>query len=84
VPFGYDKSANEGTVKFLAKFGAIAPISPEIGGARQRIQSRDIKITPYLQLTVTYSPVCYVTQYSFVQNFRRFGKLYIFGNLRTY
>jgi len=68
-------------------FGKIWGNCPNLSrnrGARQRIQSRDIKITPYLQLTVTYSPVCYVTQYSFVQNFRRFGKLYIFGNLRTY
>jgi len=24
APFGYDKSANEGTIKFLAKFGAIS------------------------------------------------------------
>jgi len=30
------------------------------------------------------SPVRYVTEYSFVQNFWKFGKLYIFGNLRTY
>jgi len=29
----------------------------------------------------TTSPVRYVTDYSFVQNFWRFGKLYIFGNL---
>ena len=31
-----------------------------------------------------FSPVRYVTEHSFVQNFWRFGKLYIFGNLRTY
>ena len=46
VPFGYDKSANEGTVKFfLAKFGAISPPSRQ-QGTRLRIQSRDIKNRP--------------------------------------
>jgi len=28
APFGYDMSANEGTIKLLAKFGAISP-SPQ-------------------------------------------------------
>jgi len=30
------------------------------------------------------SPVHYVPEYIFVQNFWRFGNLYIFGKLRTY
>ena len=28
-PFGHDNLSNEDTVKFLAKFGAIFPISPK-------------------------------------------------------
>jgi len=43
----YENSPNEGTVKFLAKFGAIFS-SLENRGTRGRIQSRDIKITPPL------------------------------------
>ena len=32
----------------------------------------------------SFSPIRYVAKYTFVSNFWRFGKLYIFGNLRNY
>jgi len=52
--FGYDKSANEGTVKYWQNFGQF-PHLPENSGTRQQIQSRHIKTTLYPQLTVTYA-----------------------------
>jgi len=51
--FGYDSWPNEGNVKFLAKFRAISPFPKIGGGARRRIQSQDIKITPYYKLLIT-------------------------------
>ena len=50
---GYDNSPNDGTIKFLAKFGPISHLLKN-RGTRQRIQSQDIKITRYLQLFITY------------------------------
>jgi len=55
VPFGYDKSANEGTRQLFCRNLGQFPHLPENKGTRRRIQSRDIKITPYPQLFVTYS-----------------------------
>jgi len=52
-PFGYDNSPNEGTVKFSAKLGKF-PHFPQNRGTRWRVQSRDVKITPYPQLFITY------------------------------
>ena len=46
VPFGYDKSANEGTVKFFWQNLGQFPRLPDNRGTRLRIQSRDIKNRP--------------------------------------
>jgi len=42
-----------------------------------QLDSKEVKQTETSDIT-------YVTKYAFVQNFWRFGKLYIFGNLGTY
>jgi len=52
VPFSY-KSANEGAIKFLVNLGQFFHL-PENMGMRRRIQSWDIKVTPYPCLIVTY------------------------------
>jgi len=44
-PFDYNNAPNEGTVTFLAKFGAISPCPPKLGEEAMN-PNMDTKITP--------------------------------------
>ena len=53
---GYNNTPNVGTVIFFWRNLGQFPHLPKNRGTRWRIQSRDIKITPYLQLFEKYEP----------------------------